>query len=213
MKKNERIRLIIGSIINLIIFGLGVFCLCLFISYILRGSKDNRFRYYTNISNVTVGLIALPNAVLLFLSAIKGKMIYPKVLSIIKFMGLGMTTLTFLTVLFILAPLSSYQLMYRDAKFITHLVLPLLAIISYFFFEEKTLFEWKYSFLGFIPPVIYSIVYTINVVALKTWNDFYKINTQGIWFVYMLTIDIFGFAIAEGLYFSKKWINKKEDYN
>ena len=209
MKKSERIRLIIGAIINLIIFGLAVYCLFVFIGYILRGNKDIRFRYYTNISNLAVGFIAVPNAALLLVSAIKGKMYYPKALSIIKYIGLGMIALTFLTVLCVVAPISGFVLMYRDLKFVTHLVVPLLALISYFFFEEKTLFEWKYSLLGTIPPIIYSFVYSINVVGLKIWPDFYKINSQGIWYVYMLLVDIFGFAISEGLYFLKKFIDKK----
>ena len=210
MDRKERVRLIVGITINIIVFALAVFCLCDFIKYIIRGNSDNRFRYYTNISNLTVGFIAFINAIMFTISLIKGRVIYPKFLSIVKFIGLSMVALTFFTVLFILAPLTSYVEMYRKVRFITHLVIPVLAIVSYLFFEEKSFFEWKFSLLGFLPPVIYAIVYAVNAIFLKTWPDIYKINTQGIWYIYAANICIFGFALAEGLYFLKKAVLKKQ---
>ena len=209
MEKRERVRIIIGAMINIIVFGLSIFCLCNFIGYIIKGSPDNRFRYFTNLSTLTVGSIALVNASLLVLSAIKSKMIYPVFFSIIKFVGLSMITLTFFTVLFFLAPLTSFKEMYQNMRFITHLVIPLLALISHFFFEEKTIFSWKPSLFGLIPPVIYTIVYGINVVWLKTWPDIYKVNTKGIWYVDAIIIVLFNCALVQGLYFLKKLIIKK----
>ena len=209
MGKRERVRIIIGATINIVVFGLAVYCLVAFIKYALNGSPDNKFRYFTNISTLTVGSIALVNASLLVLSAIKSKMIYPVFFSIIKFVGLSMITLTFFTVLFFLAPLTSFKEMYQNMRFITHLVIPLLALISHFFFEEKTIFSWKPSLFGLIPPVIYTIVYGINVVWLKTWPDIYKVNTKGIWYVDAIIIVLFNCALVQGLYFLKKLIIKK----
>ena len=209
MSKKERLRILIGVVINVTVFCLGIYCLSAFIKYALSGNPDNRFRYYTNISNLTVGFIALPNAVFLSLSLIKGKMIYPKFFSIIKFVGLTMTTLTFFTVLFILAPLTSYKVMYQNMRFITHLVTPVLVIVSFLFFEEKTIFDWKFSLLGFLPPTIYSFVYAVCVFGLKIWPDVYQINTQGIWYVHEVSVSLFGFFLAEVLYFTKKLIIDK----
>ena len=195
MSKKEQIRLIIGIVINLTIFGLEVFCLCNFINYLIQGNPDNRFRYFTNISNLAVGAVALINIVLLSLSIYKKRIFYPKFLSIIKFMAIVMTTLTFLTVLFVLAPITSYQEMYSNVKFITHLVTPLLALLSYLFFEEKELFDWKLSLLGIAPFVIYTIIYIINVVFLDSWPDLYKVNAQGLWYLYVIgfVVAVFGF--------------------
>ena len=209
MSKRERIRLIVGAMINIIVFGLFVFCLCNFISYVLKGSPDNRFRYFTNISTITVGLIALPNAVLLILSAIKGKHIYSVVFSVIKFVGLSMIALTFFTVLFVIAPLTSFKSMYEKVRFLTHLVIPVLVMASYFFFEEKTMFEWKLSMIGVVPSLIYTAIYGINVVLLETWPDIYRANNDGLWYLFGFVIIISNFAICLCLYFAKRALLRK----
>ena len=210
MNKKERLRLLIGATINLIVFGLAIFCLCNFVVYVIKGNPDNRFRYFTNITTLTAGLTALPNALLLVISAIRGKMIYPVFFSIAKFIGLAMVSLTFFTVLFIIAPLTSYKSMYKNMRFVTHLVIPVLVLVSYFFFEEKTLFMWKISFVGMLPPIIYTIIYGINVALLKTWPDIYKVNEKGIWFVYATLIILFNFVLVQGLYFLKKHIISRQ---
>ena len=127
-----------------------------------------------------------------------------KVLSIIKFAGLGMVILTFFTVIFIIVPITGFLPMYSDLKFITHFVLPVIAVVSYFFFEEKTIFEFKYMFFSWLPPVIYSCVYIPCVVFFKVWPDLYQINTNGLWFIFSPLTCIFGFALATGFYFLKK---------
>ena len=195
--------------INIIVFGLSIFCLCNFIGYIIKGSPDNRFRYFTNLSTIMVGLIALPNAILLFLSAIKRKMLISTAFSVFKYVGLSMIALTFFTVLFFIAPLTSYKEMYQNMRFITHLVIPLLVIVSYLFFEENVLFNWKLSLIGVVPSVIYTIVYGVNVPLLKTWPDIYKVNNNGLWFLFAFITIIFNVAISLGLYFLKKLVVKR----
>ena len=209
MEKRQRVRIIIGAMINIIVFGLSIFCLCNFIGYIIKGSPDNRFRYFTNLSTIMVGLIALPNAILLFLSAIKRKMLISTVFSVFKYVGLSMIALTFFTVLFFIAPLTSYKEMYQNMRFITHLVIPLLVIVSYLFFEENVLFNWKLSLIGVVPSVIYTIVYGVNVPLLKTWPDIYKVNNNGLWFLFAFITIIFNVAISLGLDFLKKLVVKR----
>ena len=209
MEKKERIRLITGAVINVAIFGLAVFCLINFLGHLLRSDPDNKFIYFTNMSALSFGIVALPNAFLLLLSAIKGKLIYPVFFSVIKFVSLTMISLTFFTVLCFIAPLTSFKTMYENMRFVTHLVIPLLVLISYFFFEEKVLLPWKLSLFGAIPPIIYTFLYGLNVVLLKTWPDIYKVNEKGIWYVFAIITIIFNFLLVQGLYFLKKAIIKK----
>ena len=209
MDGREKRRLIVGILFNIAIIVMVSVCVVFFIRYSINGGNDNRFRYFTNISNITVALISIANTVLLIVSLLKEKIVIPKFFSIIKLIGITMTTLTFFVVLFVLAPATSFLLMYQDGKFFTHLLVPVFVVISFLFFEEKTLFEWKYSILGVVPPIIYSIVYTINVVYLKTWPDIYYINTQGIWYVFSIITCLLGFGLAHGLYFLKKLTIKK----
>ena len=208
MDKKEKIRLIIGVILNTIVLIVGIYCISTYFKYLLRNDPDIRFRYFTNLSVITVTTLSIPNIVFLLMSIIKNKMVYPKWFSIIKFIGLSMTTLTFFTVVLIIAPLTSYKEMFENVRFFTHLIIPVLVVVSFLFFEEKTLFEWQYTFLSFIPTGLYSIVYTINVIFLNNWPDLYQINNQGIWYVFELAIDLFGFGLAVGLYFLKKLTTK-----
>lgn len=204
MEKKEKIRLLIGIILNTIILIVGIYCISTYFKYLMRNDPDIRFRYFTNLSVITVTTLSIPNIIFLLMSLIKGKMIYPKWFSITKFVGLSMTTLTFFTVILIIAPLTSYKEMFENVRFFTHLIIPVLVVVSYLFFEEKTLFEWQYTFFSFIPTLLYSIIYTINVIILGNWSDLYRINAQGIWYIYEIAIDLFGFALAVGLYFLKK---------
>ena len=200
---SKKLKTIIAISINLVIFGLAVFCLITFIDYLVKGNADNRFRYYTNISNLTVGFISLVNAIVLLITLLKEGTKYPKPLSIIKFIGISMTTLTFFVILGAL-PFYGFHKAYSGVKIITHLILPIFAVISYIFFEEKEIFSWKLSILGIAPTIIYSIVYITNAVFLGTWPDLYKVNEHGIWYVFVLIAIVSGFVLSQGLYFLKK---------
>ena len=165
--------------------------------------------FFTNISNLTTGLISLAVSIFLIISLVKNKVIYPLALTIFKVIGLTMTTLTFIAVLTVLAPLTSFTYMYGNERFITHLLTPLLALVSFLFFENKSLFKWSHTFFGMIPFVIYSIVYAICVIILKVWPDIYQVNKQGIWYVYLIGAAIMAFGCTQGIYFLKKLVNKK----
>lgn len=208
MKKNERIRLLIGLILNLIVFGLAVYCFIGFIKSTLN-SENNRFRFFTNITTTYIVVSALINAIFLGISVIKGELKMPKVVSIIKFVGLTMAMLTFFAVLFVIAPITSFQENYSGRKIFTHLILPIAVIVSYLFFEENHLFEWRYSLFGLIPFAIYSVVYIINVVFLSTWPDIYRINKQGLWYLFVLVYYVADFGFAQGVYFLKKLVIAK----
>ena len=202
----KRVRSILGIVINLAILGMETYCIYTFIDLTSRGVA-NRFMYYTNISNTTIGVISLVNLVFLLLLFIKDKE-YPKILSIIKFIGISMTTLTFFVILFTI-PIYGLDRAYGKDKIITHLIAPLLVAISYICFEEKTQFKWKYTFLTLVPTTIYVIIYITNVVFLKTWKDIYSVNTKGLWYLFVIIALVSDFALAQGLYFLKKLVNKK----
>ena len=207
MQRKERIRFIIASVINVAIFGIMVYCLVTLINSYISGK--NKFIYFTYISNLFVGLIALINAVYLILSIIKNKDCIPQVLTLIKLIAISMTTLTFFTVLLVIGPVDGYPKNYSGRNFFTHLIVPLLALFSYLFFEEKLELKWKYSLCLLIPFVIYSIVYVINVVILQTWPDLYQINKQGLWYLFLIAFLVADFGLDQGLYFLKRFIDKK----
>ena len=207
MSKSERIRFMVAIVINMIVFGLTIYCLATLIRSAIYGS--NRFIYFTNISNIIVGLLASINAAFLILSIVNNRNCVPSTHTLIKFVAISMTTLTFFTVLFVIGPIDGYQKNYSGRNFFTHLIIPLLSLSSYLFLEEKLELKWKCSLFVLIPFSIYSVVYVINVVILKTWPDIYFINKQGLWFLFLFVFLLADFAIGQGMYFLKKLIDKK----
>lgn len=208
MSKQEKRRITIGLVINIILFVLSIICLLDYIRYLVNGNPDIRFRYFTNISTLVVGLTSIIKAAFLFASLLKGEMVYPKGLSIFGFVGLTMTALTFFIVL-ISSPFVGLYKAYSNIKIITHLILPILTVISYLFFEEKKVFEWEYSLIHLVPVLSYSFIYWINVVVIKQWPDLYKVNTNGHWYVGVIIAIISSVFLSQGLYFIKKRLIKK----
>ena len=207
MQRSEHIKTIIAVVINVLVFSIMVYCFATLVRSFIN--RNNRFIYFTNISNLLVGLMAIINAVFLLLSVIKNKNCVPYIFSLIKLVLISMTTLTFFTVLFVIGPIDGYPQNYSGRNFFTHLVVPVLSLVSYLFFEEKLKFQWKYSLIALIPFAIYAIVYVINVVALKSWPDLYQINKQGLWYLFLLIFLIADFGIGQGIYFLKRFIDKK----
>ena len=205
MNNKERIRLSIGAAINIAVFAIAFYCLIIYVGRIVRGG-GNRLIYYTNISNITVGFVSLIHGILLIISIFKRKIVVPKVFSIIKYVVITMTTLTFFVVLFVIWPLTSFMDSYGEIRFFTHFFNPVIIVISYLFFEERISYDWKYSLFGILPAFIYSIIYSINVIGLGIWPDIYYINTKGLWYLYLLGINIGGFGLNQALYFIKKKI-------
>ena len=212
MDKKEKNKIIIALVINVTVFALGVFCLVRFIHYLMIGNTDNRFRYFTNVSNLSVAFLSLISAIYLLISLLKGKNITPFVLSLLKYLGIVMTTLTFITVVFVLAPISGFYEMYKGERFITHLIIPVVSFVSFIFLEDRILFNWKTSFLAMLPLFIYGIVYVICVVFTKSWPDIYQINKQGVWYLYAIAFLVANFGISQGIYFLKKKILNKAIY-
>ena len=140
MVKSERIKYIVAFIINVIVFALAIYCLVSLIRSALNG--NNRFIYFTNISNLIVGFLASVNAMFLLISVIKKENCVPKIFTLIKVIAISMTTLTFFTVLFVIGPIDGYVKNYSGRNFLTHLIIPLSVLISYLFLEEKQYCRW-----------------------------------------------------------------------
>ena len=207
MSRDRRIKYLIASVINTVVFSVIIYVLISLIKSLNNG--NNRFIYFTNISNLLVGLMAIVNIVFLILSLVRNKDCIPFAFSIAKLVLISMTTLTFFTVLLVIAPLNGLEDSYSGRNFFTHVVVPILSLVSYLFLEEKIQFKWKYTFLVLVPFSIYAIVYAINVVALELWPDLYQINKQGLWLLYLIAFLLSDFVLGEGLYFLKIFIDRK----
>lgn len=213
----------ISFIMNLLIFILVVIgCICMFCgikfmpasSLILANSKLEMFKYYTVDSNIFVGLVSL--ILLIYESRyLKNKKFIPRWVYVLKFISTASITLTFVTTLIFLTPQYGFYEMYNNSNLFFHLIVPLLTIISYVFFEKYDN-EYIDSFFGVVPMMIYSIYYIYNIVShlsnggLSVKYDFYGFlfgNINNAFIVVPLVI-IITYFMGFMLLFLNKNINK-----
>ena len=147
---------------------------------LLESNGYSMFRFYTVDSNILIGIASL--ILLIFELKLLNHKIdnIPLGVSIFKYLSTSGITLTFLVTLLFLSPQYGFYAMYNNTNLLFHLIVPLLSIISYIFFEKHDN-KYKYAFYGIIPMFIYSIFYILNIIT--------HINDGGLTFKY----DFYGF--------------------
>lgn len=143
-------------------------------------------KYFTVQSNLLFGAFAGVFAVYELICGSAEAM--PEILYLLKYIFTVGVTLTMLTVLLYLAPVveKSYPPLFKGANLYFHLLVPLLGVISFCFFEKGASISIPQVFLGLIPFALYGIYYSINAlshaengqVSLK--YDWYSFLANGI---------------------------------
>ncbi|MBO4837807.1 MAG: hypothetical protein J5493_00325 [Lachnospiraceae bacterium] len=131
------------------------------------------FRFFTVLSNVFCAVTALLMCLL------------PdwQPAWLLKYLGTAAVALTMVTVLVYLGPAIGYGKLLARYDFFLHLFTPLLAIVSFCFFEKRGM-GWGTALLGVIPMLLYAFLYLYHVVLApepKRWEDFYGFNRGGHW--------------------------------
>ncbi len=178
-------------------------------------------RFFTNLSNIFVAIVAAIIVVFTVRNIVKDKYDFPQWLINLKFVATTAVSLTFLTVAIFLAPLfamngKGYFTLFMHNNFLLHFLSPVLAIISFVFFERRDKIKFNTTILAIIPTILYAIVYTIMVVFVKPenggWPDFYGFTFGGrMWAapISAIAVLLVTFAIAALLRFShNKFVNK-----
>ena len=163
------------------------------------------FQYYTQDSN----LLSLIASCFLLYYLVKGKKV-PRNVTLLKYMSVVSLSVTFLVVIFILAPMFSFNykwLLLAGNMLFYHFLCPVVAFISFVFFEEHSL-EKK----DFLVGILFTIIYAIILVVLNALGvvdgpyPFLKISEQSLLASIFWMICILGGAclIALGLRYLKK---------
>lgn len=156
--------------------------------------------YYTNDSNI----IALISSLLFIVFYKKEK----EFVKDIRFIATSCLAVTFIVVIFILTPMYDFNyklLMFTDNFLIFHTLVPILSIVSYITFENRS--EKDYLCL------IFTIIYSIILVLLNVLNvvdgpyPFLKVNAQDILVTLLWGIIIIGGSYGIGL--TLNFLNKK----
>ena len=183
---------------------------------LLEATRKEMFKFYTVDSNILMGLVSLVLLVYeVLLSRGKIKEI-PKVVYNLKFVGTAAITLTFIVTLFFLAPMYGFYAMYNNNNLFFHLIVPILAIVSFVFIEKYDI-SYKTTFLGVVPMLLYSVYYSTNILThlengKPTWQyDFYGFLQGNINNIYITipVIILVTYAISLLLtYLNKKLLKK-----
>ena len=169
-------------VINAIIFI--ATCIVVLLYFRKDGAWDienglKQFRFFTVLSNTLCGIAALMMAI----GQIRGNV--SQFVFMMKYLGTVSVTLTFLTVLLFLGPTQGgYAKWFFEGDFFyTHLVGPLLAMLSFFLMERRKM-TFGSAMLGLLPMLLYGAVYLYKVMFApegERWEDFYGFTKFGKW--------------------------------
>ena len=87
--------------------------------------------------------------------------------------------------------------MFENDMFHFHFLNPVLAVVGVVLEREKECYNRAMFWCSLLPVFIYSLVYLVNVVFLKTWGDFYGFTFGGRMFmVPFVMAAIYGISIG-----------------
>lgn len=190
---------------------LGVYCLIIFLVNGGQGNMDvdgkESLRYFTVESNILCALSCL--VVLIY--NIRGIGI-PKWVLKFKFVGCVSVGVTMVVALGFLGPTIGFDLMLEGVNLLLHLIMPLLAILSFIILEGEIQYKNRFgvrsknrpisfseSTLGMIPTFIYGVVYYYFVFIAGRWEDFYGFNSgimAGKWYIMYAAIILLSFLLG-----------------
>lgn len=189
---------------------------------VLGSTGSGCLKYFTTDSNI---LAAIASAVFLFYNVKRwNNPAYriPHAVLIFKFVGTVSVALTFLTVLFFLAPVGcasggaeNFFFFFAGNVFVLHFSTPVLAILSFVLFEREreVALSRRTALWGLLPTVVYSVVYLVLVVFVKVWTDWYGFTFGGKLYVIpfsMIAMYVATFGIAAALLWLRRG-KKKTD--
>ena len=224
--QNKMNKIKISITLNIILFVLMVFALYMALSGLsfdmtFKKHSIHIFKYFTVLSNILMGIVALVFAIREILYLKNNKEI-SKYFYVAKHIATTCVALTFLTVALFLAPVfykEKFFDAFHDANFFYHFLNPVLAIIVFVFFENTNKLSIKTALFGMVPFGVYSIFYLITAIThmsggkVDTKYDWYGFFYFGvpIFFVLMIFMISLTFLISFILYKSNKKLYKNSN--
>lgn len=165
---------------------------------LLDNSGFEAFKYYTVDSNILVGLASFILVIyeLLFMGKIIKKI--PNYVYVFKYIGVVGVSLTFIVTMFYLAPIfgKNFLFLYMNTNLFFHLIVPILAFISYVKYEKNKL-KYKYTFITLSSVILYASYYISNILMHLDKNgnvmkeyDWYSFVVGGVTSIYIVPVII-----------------------
>ena len=198
-----RTKLYISAVMNIFIF---LATTGVVISYFFGNDGEYhidplfRFNLFTTDSNILCGVSALIMAVF-EIRRLKNNEPVPRWAFILKYTGTCAVVLTFFTVIFFLGPSMGFmQMVFGGTSLYMHFSGPIIAFVSFCFFETAEPLDMKISLTGIIPTVLYGAWYCTEVVFITAenggWIDFYGFNQGGYWYIAYPIIVLASFGLC-----------------
>ena len=154
------------------------------------------FVFFTTDSNILVAISSLIMLCFNINNIVNNINYFPRFVLVFKYVATIAVMVTMMTVLLFLGPTQGYKKMFESINIFMHLITPLLAIISFSFFELNSL-VFTDTFYVIIPVIIYAIIYIIMVLVKKKWEDFYGFTMKNLTVLFMVMFPVvtYGFGI------------------
>ena len=158
----------------------------------LTSSGLYNLKYFTVLSNEFCGIVML-------IDLIRKALGRDSVSKYLKYMAVTSVGLTFAIIAFFLQPMYKELNMYKGGNLFFHLIVPILAMVEFVFFEREDkdrFIPFRFTFIAAIPSVIYGFGYLINILinGKGEWpdtNDWYGFLNWG----YPIGVVIFAVVI------------------
>lgn len=225
MEKKE-IRKLIAICLNALIFILVIIYLILTLNNTGVGTLGNTgwgmLKYYTNLSNFLGAIVAVILLIYEIISFIKKKNIIPLWALLLKYASVIALMITFLITAGFLGPTNvinggSYWSLFAGGNMIVHFFVPILALISFCFFETNPEIKFPFTLVGLSTVVLYAIFYVTNYYAELIpgggiqgqseydWYGFFQGNSVPVSILIIIVILAFAYGVSVLVWF----INKK----
>ena len=157
-----RLALIVIGIVGIILTSLSA-------SFI---GQNKTFLYFTIQSNITIMLVEFVFAMDAFLIIIGKKSIVTNHWKLVKYLFTVAITITFLVFTFLLAPTLGVDYLLSFSNYSLHFIVPILALIDFFVFENNIKLTKVNCLLGVAMPIYYVIFFLIGILFnVRYFND------------------------------------------
>ena len=144
----------------------------------LQATGIENFKFYTVLTNVFCGIIAMIYLCFILLKKSTDK------IAVLKLAAVCGVAITFAVVAFMFGPLYGYPQFYKRGNLFFHLLLPVTAMVEFIVVKRKRI-PFAHTIIAAVPTLLYGIGYLLNILINGIggpWpdtNDFYAFLSWG----------------------------------
>lgn len=188
---------LVGFILNIVISALALIGL---IIQLVQTPTPAVFTYYTILSNTLCIFISFVISIFYGINAFVKPVKIPRVFQVIKYVNVTMLLVTFLTVVFFLSwtikTMTLFELMFTGSMLYHHTLVPLLALVSFIFYEKHDLKPFIFTFIPSMVSLVYGIPFMIldGLKVYKAPYPFLEISSYPWYFCVLIIIGVLAFV-------------------